>query len=567
MPNVIQITNRAYTEWSVKCSESGEEAEMPTGFDPFRSRLFHGDVFERSSGTLRIVSSVTRGDLIPGVLVLRGNRMLGRPSGSKRSNRFLYKCIPNDRRLPAFLIPYGIKFGFTKHIPNRFVVFKFEKWEDKHPCGILHETLGCVNDFQSFCAYQLQCRGLRGAPKEMKRLVVPRFKKQEERAPFIESMRKSMENRCNHRIITIDPAGSRDLDDAFGITHKATGETQISIYISHVPLWLDMLDLWSYVPTRVSTIYLPDRKVGMLPNILADDMFSLLRGRVRPVLYLDLVFGPDGLIKTSTFGQALICVNVNHVYDSSKLEDDPTYKRAFELLKGMRTISKGESMEVEDSHDLIQYLMIQMNSCAGAVLSQNRCGIYRCFEGNNADIATTHLALKRFFRGWGGKGSYRDVSENSGHSILGLDAYAQVTSPIRRQVDIINMLALSAKLGFHSYTPQATGFYAERASAVALTALNLETKAIAKVQKECRLLHACLTWDKDSEHIREGFVFEKDVNGCSWRYLVYVPSLSTVVACHSPLEVGRGSKNRFRFHIILDEDRLKQKVQVELVEN
>ena len=540
---------------------------MPTTFDPFSSQLFDGDIFESSSGTAGIITSKVRSILIPGVLVLRGNRMLGRPSGSKRANRFFYKCIPDDRRLPAFLIPYGIKFGFTKHIPNRFVVFRFEKWEGKHPCGILHETLGCVNDFHSFCAYQLQCRGLRGAPKEMKRRVVPRFKKQEEREPFIASMSKSLEDRCDRRVITIDPAGSRDLDDAFGITHKATGDTQISIYISHVPLWLDMLGLWSYVPTRVSTIYLPDRKVGMLPNILADDMFSLLRGRVRPVLYLDLVFGPDGFIKTSTFGQALICVNVNHVYDSSKLEDDPTYKRAFELLKGTRTISKGESMEVEDSHDLIQYLMIQMNSRAGDVLSQNHCGIYRCFENNNADIATTHPALKRFLRGWGGKGSYRDVSDNSGHSILGLDAYAQITSPIRRQVDIINMLALSSRLRLHIYSPKATGFYAERASAVALTALNLETKAIAKVQKECRLLHACLTWDKDSEHIRDGFVFEKVANDAIWCYLVYVPSLSTVVACHSPLEVGSGSKNRFRFHIILDEDRLKQKVQLELVEN
>jgi exoribonuclease R len=569
MPYRITILDRTYTKWSVECTQSGDVMKVGADFDPFQDRLFDGDIFESLGRTPNIVDSKVRRSLIPGVLVLRGNRMLGRPPGKRRGNRFYYKCIPNNRRLPAFLVPCGIKLGFNKHIPNRFVVFRFDRWEDKHPCGILHETLGSVNDFESFCAYQLQCRDLRIAPKEMKRLVVPRFKKQEERDPFLALMWKSsLENRCNYRVITIDPAGSKDLDDAFSITSIPTGDTRISIYISHVPLWLDMLDLWQHVPTRSSTIYLPNRKVGMLPNILADDMFSLLNGKVRPTLFLDLVFGPDGVIKTSTFGQALIYVNTNYVYDSANLDDDPTYKRAFALLKGRRDISGSESMQVKNSHDLIQYLMIQMNRCAGTVLSQYHCGVYRCFEGKGSNLSPTHPGLKKFLRGWGGKGSYSDISNNSGHSILGLTAYAQVTSPIRRQVDIINILALSSKLGLYNYTPKAVGFYAERTSAFALTRLNMEAKAIAKVQKECQLLHACLIRENDdSEHVREGLVFEKTLDDALWCYLVYVPSLSIVVECRSPVELECGSKNLFKFHIILDEDRLKQKVKLELVNN
>ena len=120
MPYEIQILDRAYRKWSVKCSDSGEAVDMPTTFDPFSSQVFDGDIFESSSGTAGIITSRVRSSLIPGVLVLRGNRMLGRVPGSRRANRFYYKCIPNDRALPAFLVPYSIKFGFTKHLPNMF---------------------------------------------------------------------------------------------------------------------------------------------------------------------------------------------------------------------------------------------------------------------------------------------------------------------------------------------------------------------------------------------------------------------------------------------------------------
>ena len=47
--------------------------------------------------------------LIPGVLVLNGNKTYG-----KIKKRFLYKCIPDDRRIPEFLIPYTIKSNFNK---------------------------------------------------------------------------------------------------------------------------------------------------------------------------------------------------------------------------------------------------------------------------------------------------------------------------------------------------------------------------------------------------------------------------------------------------------------------
>ena len=73
----------------------------------------------------------------------------------EKKKRLLYKCIPDDKYLPAFLVPYDIKMGFQKKLINKYVVFKFQSWDDKHPHGSLIETLGDVNNLEVFYEYQL----------------------------------------------------------------------------------------------------------------------------------------------------------------------------------------------------------------------------------------------------------------------------------------------------------------------------------------------------------------------------------------------------------------------------
>ena len=48
-------------------------------------------------------SILKNSNTIAGVLVLEGNKTYGR-----KKKRLLYKCIPDDKYLPAFLVPYDI---------------------------------------------------------------------------------------------------------------------------------------------------------------------------------------------------------------------------------------------------------------------------------------------------------------------------------------------------------------------------------------------------------------------------------------------------------------------------
>ena len=81
-----------------------------------------------------------------------------------------------------------------------------------------------------------------------------------------------IEDRTDWNVYCIDPHQSTDFDDAFGIKLHYDEElgcvvTKLSIYISNVSILLDHLGLWKSFSTRVSTIYLPDRKRPMLPTI------------------------------------------------------------------------------------------------------------------------------------------------------------------------------------------------------------------------------------------------------------------------------------------------------------
>ena len=93
-----------------------------------------------------IYSYIRAGELIPGVLILNGNRTYGKNETGKRA---LYKCIPDDRDLPPFLVPYDLKLGFSKDVKNKYVTIKYEHWDDKHPRGLLVETIGDIHNMQS----------------------------------------------------------------------------------------------------------------------------------------------------------------------------------------------------------------------------------------------------------------------------------------------------------------------------------------------------------------------------------------------------------------------------------
>lgn len=93
----IHVHDRSYTDWSFYNILNYNINTLDV--DPLKNKLFSNDVFSiDEAGNVKIEhSSIRIIGSIPGVLVLKNNKTYGRKNG-----KLLYKCIPDDMRLPSF---------------------------------------------------------------------------------------------------------------------------------------------------------------------------------------------------------------------------------------------------------------------------------------------------------------------------------------------------------------------------------------------------------------------------------------------------------------------------------
>ena len=304
----ITINNRSYTDYTIYDSSSLIEKKN-IDVDPIKFKMFNGDVFifNFTEPYYHVVySGIRTVSYISGILICQ-NQTYGRIK-----NKFYYKCIPDDKRLPHFLVPYEIKGNsFSKNFKNKYVNFKFVSWDGKHPIGELIQVIGDVDKLENFYEYQLYCKSLNASIQKFNKetLKILRMKTFDDYMNII--MNKfDVESRLNnYNIFTIDSNNTVDFDDAFSINYdKLTSYYSLSVYISNVAVWMDTLNLWNSFSERIATIYMPDRKRPMLPTILSECLCSLQENKNRFALALDLIVDNNGLILSHSFRNVLICV-------------------------------------------------------------------------------------------------------------------------------------------------------------------------------------------------------------------------------------------------------------------
>jgi exoribonuclease R len=91
-------------------------------------------------------------------------------------------------------------------------------------------------------------------------------------------------DRTDIPLVTLDPAGSMDLDQAFHIERHDHG-LRVYYAIADVAAFVDPdgpIDQEAH--RRVETLYAPDRKVPLYPTVLSEGAASLLPGQLRPAL-------------------------------------------------------------------------------------------------------------------------------------------------------------------------------------------------------------------------------------------------------------------------------------------
>ena len=95
--------------------------------------------------------------------------------------------------------------------------------------------------------------------------------------------------------VTIDPATARDFDDAISLSRDERGHWSLGVHIADVSHFVragSALD--RAARHRGTSVYLPDRVIPMLPEILSNSLASLQAGRTRYTVSALLEFNARG---------------------------------------------------------------------------------------------------------------------------------------------------------------------------------------------------------------------------------------------------------------------------------
>ncbi|MBV8270494.1 MAG: ribonuclease R [Planctomycetaceae bacterium] len=136
--------------------------------------------------------------------------------------------------------------------------------------------------------------------------------------------------------VTIDPVNARDFDDAITLTRDERGSWNLAVHIADVAHFVRANSALDHAARKRGTsVYLPDRVIPMLPEILSNSLASLQAGRVRHAVSVLMEFNAEGVRTDRRFVRSAI--RVDHRF---------TYEQALEVMKAPDAPHAGVAPEV-----------------------------------------------------------------------------------------------------------------------------------------------------------------------------------------------------------------------------
>ena len=264
------------------------------------------------------------------------------------------------------------------------------------------------------------------------------------------------------RAFSIDDATTTEIDDAFSVRDLPNGNYEVGIHIAAPALAIPRgSPLDAAARARLSTVYMPGRKITMLPED-AITAFTLAADTAAPAMSLYAEIAPDGSVvrHTSRVNRVPIAANLRldkigdaFTHDLPTPADPPWNAELRVLWKVAQKLSatRGKSditrvdysfyVDWDDAPDgqvsivprmrgspvdkVVSELMIFVNNTWGKLLSDARvAGLYRTQSNGKVKMST----------------------RPGEHQGLGLAHYLWASSPLRRYSDLVNQRQLMAVL-------------------------------------------------------------------------------------------------------------------------
>ena len=169
-------------------------------------KCFHGDLVELSEDKkIKVLEQNIKKKKIVGILELFSSYKYS--TNKKGVERF--KFIPLNKKYPHFLVSSKCKSKYTSNI---IAVIKFLDWKDTLPFGEIISYLGDIHSKSSIYESILYKNNLIQTKYNLSK-VKRNFSEIDFESQFFK--KETYRNLTNENIISVDPEGTKDIDDAF----------------------------------------------------------------------------------------------------------------------------------------------------------------------------------------------------------------------------------------------------------------------------------------------------------------------------------------------------------------
>lgn len=249
----------------------------------------------------------------------------------------MFFLVPDDKRMYTdIVIPNNARKDAE---PGMKVIVAITNWTDpkKSPVGEVTTVLGHPGDNDAeMLAYALE----RGFSDEHAQEV-------NEEADAINTKGITEEDKANRRdfrqipTFTIDPVDAKDFDDAISFQKLPNGHYEIGVHIADVSYYVRPgMALDGEAIARETSVYLVDRCIPMLPEVLSNDLCSLVQGEDRLVMSCVLELDDEGTVHGEWYGRSVINSHRRYTYEDAQKTLETKQGDFYEELHILNSIAK-----------------------------------------------------------------------------------------------------------------------------------------------------------------------------------------------------------------------------------
>jgi exoribonuclease-2 len=275
-------------------------------------------------------------------------------------------------------------------------------------------------------------------------------------------------------LFTIDGPLTRDFDDALCLEPREGGY-RLGVHITDLTPFIQIdghLD--KEASTRASSIYLPATQIPMFPTTLSNNALSLVKGFDRLAVSLLADFDREWNLKDHRFVPSVVRIQEQLTYDQVNVSvgDEPIFSALYELSQALRKtrVAAGALViplpeiyfEFEGDSD-VHIKLVEQDTPAKTIVSE--CMIL--YNWLAAKFASDR-ELPILYRSQGPPQERLFIDKSNytyyvfqqrrklqpllidttcqPHSGLGIDVYTNVTSPLRRYLDLVTLRQIHAAL-------------------------------------------------------------------------------------------------------------------------